>query len=281
MESRQLARPRFFPYNITAMDVYIISVIMGIALAATTRLKMTLPFFILGLAIKLGWGVVHPAAGTEWLGSWPAIICFGVAVILEIIADNIPAVEHWLDVAEGFISPVAGAFIVIAASGMADFDPLVTLVLGLIGAGVGAGAYFAHNIPKRGAREISGGAFTGASFLSSISETGLAAAEGLIAVFWPWVALGLALLSLLGGWLLFMFLRKRPGLVSVLIGIISALFLIPALLPFLGIVAWFTLAWSFIGLIIAARAKSWPGAILNFLVLFFSLVRVIVGLGIF
>lgn len=275
------ARPRGLGYNLFIMDVYIVSVIMGIALAATTRLKMTLPFFILGLAIKLDWGMVRPAAGTEWLGSWPAIVCFGVAVILEIIADNIPAVEHWLDVAEGFISPVAGAFLVISASGMAKFDPLMTLVLGLIGAGVGTGAYLAHNIPKRGAREVSGGAFTGASFLSSISETGLAAAESFIAINWPWIALGLAGLSLVVGWLLFVFLRKRPGVISVLVGLVSLCALVPTILPFLGIIAWFSLAWSFIGLVVAARAKSWAGAILNFTALFLSLVRVIVGLGIF
>ncbi|MGB9589681.1 MAG: DUF4126 domain-containing protein [candidate division WOR-3 bacterium] len=263
------------------MDIYIASVIMGIALAATTRLKMTLPFLILGIAIKLNWGMVHPTVGTEWLGSWPALICFGVAVVLEIVADNIPAVEHGLDVAEGFISPVAGAFIVIATSGMAKFDPLMTLVLGLIGAGVGAGAYLAHNIPKRGAREISGGSFTGASFLSSISETGLGAAEAFIAVNWPWIALGLAVLSLVAGWLLFILLKKRPGLISILVGLISLCGLVPALLPFLGILAWFTLAWSFIGLVVAARARSWAGAILNFLALLLSLVRVIVGLGVF
>jgi len=275
------ARARGFIYNLFIMDLYIASVIMGIALAATTRLKMTLPFFILGLAIKLNWGMVHPASGTEWLGSWPAIICFGVAVILEIIADNIPVVEHWLDIAEGFISPVAGAFIVISSSGMAKFDPLMTLALGLMGAGVGAGAYLAHNIPKRGARDVSGGAFTGASFLSSISETGLAAAESIIAVHWPWIALGLACLSLLGGWLLFIFLRKRPGVVSVLVGLASLCALGLTVLPFFGIIAWFTLAWSFIGLVIAGRARSWAGAVLNFVALLLSLVRLIVGLGIF
>ncbi len=256
------------------MGIYISSVVMGIALAATTRLKMTLPFLILGLAIHFGWGQVRPAAGTEWLGSWPAIIAFGVAVILEFVADNVPAVDHVLDVSEAFIAPVAGAFITIAASGMAKFDPLLTLVLGLIGAGVGAGAYFAHNPIKRAAVDASGAQLTGSTLASSVAETTVASIEAVVATIWPWLALILILVSIVVGIVVFVFLKKKPGLISVIGGVMAVSLSLISCVPGLGLLSWFTLVWSIGGLWLAFKGKSVAGGSLNLLALLISGLRI-------
>ena len=264
------------------MDIYISSVVMGIALAATTRLKMTLPFLILGLAIHFGWGQVHPAAGAEWLGSWPAIITFGIAVILEIIADNVPAVDHILDVSEAFVAPVAGALITLAASGMADFDPLLTTVLALVGAGVGAGAYWAHNPVKRGTVDAMGAQLSGASMASSLSETVLATVESVVATFWPVIAIVLIVFSVIGGLVMFVFFKKRPRLLAMLSGILALVVWAISCVPGLGFVAWFTLVWSIAGLALSFKAeKSLLPGLINGAVMLLSAFRLAFTGGLF
>jgi len=119
------------------MDGYEITfaLLMGFSLAATCGLRAFLPLFIIGLGAKAG--MITLGSGFDWMMSYPALICFGSATVLEILADKIPAVDNLLDSAGIFVRPAAGALA--ASSLIRGMDPLLAVVIGIIMGGGIAG----------------------------------------------------------------------------------------------------------------------------------------------
>ncbi|KJL32652.1 hypothetical protein RS86_02433 [Microbacterium azadirachtae] len=80
---------------------------MGSSLAAAAGLNAWIPLFLLGLAAKLLPAVVLPA-GWSWLSSDIALWVIGALLVLEIIADKIPALDSLNDIVHSIIRPAAG-----------------------------------------------------------------------------------------------------------------------------------------------------------------------------
>jgi hypothetical protein len=121
----------------TALQVSIIvaQVASGIGLAACAGLRAFLPLLVVGIAGRVEW---IPLTGKfEWLASTPALVVLGVAVVVEILGDKFPVVDHFLDSIQVIVKPIAGA--VLAASVLAELTPLQASVLGLISGGTVAG----------------------------------------------------------------------------------------------------------------------------------------------
>jgi len=76
--------------------------------AAACGLRAFLPLLLIGLAARLGMIGLH--SGSEWLAGTPALLCFGVATVLEITADKVPVVDHALDVVGTVLRPLAAWF---------------------------------------------------------------------------------------------------------------------------------------------------------------------------
>jgi uncharacterized membrane protein len=121
--------------TLAGISLLLLQIAMGIGLAACAGLRAFLPLFVVGLAGRLD--VVPLTATFEWMGSTPALVVFGVAVVTEILADKIPVVDHFLDVAQSFVKPIAGT--VLAASVLTELTPLQAAVLGLITGGAVSG----------------------------------------------------------------------------------------------------------------------------------------------
>lgn len=188
------------------MDIaqIIFAILMGFSLAATCGLRAFLPLLIIGIAAKTGY--VSLAPGFEWMMSWPAIICFGSATVLEILGDKFPAVDHVLDAAGIVVRPVAGA---LAASSMIQgMDPLLALVIGII-----MGATIAAVVQTiKGGLRIFSTATTGgvANPIISTAEDSATAAAGIMGILIPALAAALILTVLLvGGWLILGRLRRK------------------------------------------------------------------------
>lgn len=81
--------------------------VIGSSLAAAAGLNAWIPLFLLGLAAKLLPAVALPA-GWSWLGSDVALWIIGVLLVLEIVADKIPALDSLNDVVHSIIRPAAG-----------------------------------------------------------------------------------------------------------------------------------------------------------------------------
>lgn len=107
----------------------------GISLAACAGLRAFLPLFVTGIAGRFE--VIPLTRHFEWLGSTPALIIFGVAVVTELVADKFPVIDNFLDSVQIFVKPVAGTLL--AAAVVAELTPLQATVLGLVVGGTVAG----------------------------------------------------------------------------------------------------------------------------------------------
>ena len=103
-------------------------VALAIALAACAGIRAWLPLLLAGSLHRAGLLQLGPSF--EFLGSNRALILFGVASLLEIVGDKIPAVDHGLDAISSVLRPLAGALL--AASVLGRFaDPLTAIALGI------------------------------------------------------------------------------------------------------------------------------------------------------
>ena len=113
----------------------LLSIALGLGLAAAAGLRVFVPVFGAGIAAHFG---VLPLSHTfAWVGTTPALVAFGTATLLEIGAYYIPWLDHALDVVASPAAVVAG--IVASAAVMTDLPPLVAWTVAIIGGGGAAG----------------------------------------------------------------------------------------------------------------------------------------------
>jgi len=113
----------------------VLSLGIGVGLAAATGMRVFLPLLVLGIAGHLHW--VPLSGGFEWLSSWPAIVAFAIATILEVGAYYLPVVDNLLDLAAGPLAVIAGAMA--AAAVITDLPPLVRWSVAIVAGGGTAG----------------------------------------------------------------------------------------------------------------------------------------------
>jgi hypothetical protein len=120
------------------MDVSLeplLSIALGIGLAAAAGFRIFVPLLAAGIAARTGF--LPLTDGFQWLGSTPALLMLGTAAVVEVLAYYIPGLDHLLDVVAG---PAAvGAGVVASASVMADIPQGVMWPLAIIAGGGVAG----------------------------------------------------------------------------------------------------------------------------------------------
>ncbi|HLP51710.1 MAG TPA: DUF4126 domain-containing protein [Chitinophagales bacterium] len=114
---------------------YIIPVALGISLSACCGFRVFIPLLLASVAAKFGW--LPLSAGFEWMGTYPAIIAFGVAALLEVFAYYIPVVDNFLDTLTTPSAVVAGT--IVSASVFVEFDPMIRWIVAIIAGGTTAG----------------------------------------------------------------------------------------------------------------------------------------------
>jgi hypothetical protein len=113
----------------------IVSIALGIGLAAATGFRIFLPLLVAGLAARGGWIPLND--GFTWLATTPALLTLGTAAVFETLAYYIPGVDHLLDVVAGPAAVIAG--VVVSASVMTNIAPGVMWPLAIIAGGGVAG----------------------------------------------------------------------------------------------------------------------------------------------
>lgn len=160
---------------------WIMVVLLGLGLAASSGLNTFLPLLLLACAAKFHLFGVNLNGSFAWLASNTAIGVLLLATILEIADDKIPSVDHALDVIGTVARPAAGALA--AASVFNGADPTTAAVLGLI---IGAPTAFGFHTAKAGTRAASSATTFGlANPLLSLLEDVLALVMTLIAFTIP------------------------------------------------------------------------------------------------
>ena len=157
------------------MDVSIdslLSIALGLGLAAATGFRIFVPLLIAGLAARLGY--LPLGEGFQWLASTPALVMLLTAAVAETLAYYIPGVDHALDVIASPATLVAG--VVASAAVMTDIPQAVMWPVAIIAGGGAAGLTKGSTALLR----AKSGALTGGlanplvSTVETIGATGLA-----------------------------------------------------------------------------------------------------------
>ncbi len=132
----------------------LMSVVLGLSLAATCGLRAFLPMGLVSGLAALGWMDLPEALG--WMASPVAVLCFWTAAVVEGVGDKVPLVDHALDMVGTALRPAAGA--IAGTALVSGADPLVTLVFGLAGgAAVAGGAHAGKAALRAGSTATTGG----------------------------------------------------------------------------------------------------------------------------
>lgn len=113
------------------------SVAMGIALSACCGFRVFVPMLGASFAAHQQWFALP--ADMQWMGSLPALICFGTAAILEIGAYYIPFIDNLLDAIATPLAVAAGTVLAASFLPIAEFSPMLKWILAIIAGGGAAG----------------------------------------------------------------------------------------------------------------------------------------------
>ncbi|WP_299528786.1 DUF4126 domain-containing protein [Ulvibacterium sp.] len=182
----------------------IISIFLGIGLAASVGFRVFLPLFALSLAAYFN--IWELNENWEWVGSLPALITLGVATVVEIFAYFIPWVDNILDSMAIPLAAIAGTAVMVST--VADLDPVVTWSLAIIAGGGTATAIKGAGATGRLASTASTGGL--ANPIVSTVETGTALVVTTASIFAPIAAAFLVIIILIIVFRIYRKLRPRP-----------------------------------------------------------------------
>lgn len=160
-----------------------LSVCLGVGLAAACGFRVFVPFLAVSLAARAG--MVTLAPDFHWLTSDPALVAFGVATLLEVLAYQIPWVDNVLDTVASPAAVIAG--VVLSASALNGMDPSLRWGLALVAGGGVAGIFQGATALARVGSTVGTGGL--ANPLLGLLESGTAVLMVVVALFLPVVAL--------------------------------------------------------------------------------------------
>jgi uncharacterized membrane protein len=106
----------------------------ALGLAIPAGLNAYIPLIAVAVSQKVGW--IHLRAPYDLLGEWWAIALIAVLLVVELVADKIPAVDHVNDVIQSVIRPAAGGLLMVAMSPQnMQTQPVLLIVAGVLVAG--------------------------------------------------------------------------------------------------------------------------------------------------
>jgi len=181
----------------------VLSVLIGVGLAAACGFRIFVPLLVASIASMAGH--LEFSEGFQWIGTWPALVAFGLASVLEIAAYYIPWLDNLLDSIATPAAIIAGILVVAAC--ITDMSPFLRWTLAVVAGGGAAGGVQALTVTTRGAST----ATTGGAANPAVStvEAGSAAAVSTLSVTVPILAMAVALTA--AAFLVARFLRRRAA----------------------------------------------------------------------
>lgn len=159
-----------------------LSICVGIGLSAACGFRVFVPLLVMSIASLSGHMTL--AHGFEWLGTYPALVCFSVATGLEIAGYYLPWLDHLLDTLATPAAIIAGT--VVTASAVTDMSPFLRWTLAVIAGGGAAGLVQGATVITRAASTAATGGL--GNPLVSTLELGGATITSILAVVAPVVA---------------------------------------------------------------------------------------------
>ncbi|MBI5951408.1 MAG: DUF4126 domain-containing protein [Chloroflexi bacterium] len=114
----------------------LLGIFSAFGLSASAGLNAYIPLLVIGVIAHYFPDTLKLAQPWDLIANPWILILLGVLVIIEMIADKVPAVNHLNDVIQTIVRPAAGA-IAFAASAkvITDINPVLALACGLLMAG--------------------------------------------------------------------------------------------------------------------------------------------------
>ncbi|MBT8257516.1 MAG: DUF4126 domain-containing protein [Bacteroidia bacterium] len=167
-----------------------ISICLGIGLAASVGFRVFLPLFALSLAAHNGLWELND--NWEWIGSMTALIILGVATAVEILGYYIPFIDNLLDSIAIPLAAIAGTAVMVST--VADLSPAVTWTLAIIaGGGTAAAISSASGATRMASTATTAG--IGNPVVSTV-ETGTSLILSIVSILVPVIGVMLVLLTL-------------------------------------------------------------------------------------
>ena len=165
----------------------LLSIMVGVGLSAACGFRVFVPLLIMSIASHSG--NLTFSEGFQWIGSFPALLAFAVATVLEVLGYYIPWVDHILDLAATPASVIAGTLVM--ASAVSGMSPFLRWSLAITaGGGVAAAVQTFTSVAR-----LTSTATTGAlaNPIVASAELGIAAFLSALAVIFPLAAVAVVL----------------------------------------------------------------------------------------
>jgi hypothetical protein len=163
---------------------------LGIGLSAACGFRVFVPLLFMSMASLSGHLTL--SSGFAWIGTYPALITFGVATGLEIAGYYVPWVDHLLDTLATPAAIVAGT--VVTAAMVSNMSPMLKWTLAVIAGGGAAGLVQGTTVVARAASTATTGGLGNPLFATI--ELGGAVTTSIMALLAPVVLVALIVVTL-------------------------------------------------------------------------------------
>ena len=163
-----------------------LAALTGAGLSAAAGLNAFIPFVLVGMLDRFTTLLELPAS-LDWISSWWAIGAGMVLLVVDVVFDKVPGVDHVSDLIQTAVRPLMGGLVFAASSSAARFEstdwwqenPWVGAVIGVVLAGtVHAGKALSRPIVNAGTFGL------GAPFVSA-AEDATSATVSIVAILLP------------------------------------------------------------------------------------------------
>jgi hypothetical protein len=165
----------------------LISIFLGVGLAASVGFRVFVPLFALSLASYFN--IIPLNENWTWIGNTAALLILGVATFLEIFAYFIPWFDNLLDTIAIPLAAIAGTLVMVST--VSDLSPIITWSLAIIAGGGTASIIQGATTSTRLASTATTGGL--ANPILATVETGSSIAMASFSIFLPIVAIFLVL----------------------------------------------------------------------------------------
>ena len=174
---------------------------LGIGLSAACGFRVFIPFLVMSVAALTG--RLELSSDLAWIGTYPALIAFGMAAVVEVLGYYIPWVDNALDTIATPLAVVAG--VLASASVLGDTSPVMRWALAAISGGGAAGLVQTGTVAARATSSATTGGL--GNFLVTTGEVVASLGTTLIALVMP--ILAVVLVVLFGLTVLRLVLRRK------------------------------------------------------------------------
>lgn len=105
----------------------------GFGLATAAGLNAYIPLLLLGVAGRLGYADL--GAPYMLLSGNAGLAVLAVLLLVELLADKVPGVDHVNDIVNTVVRPTAGGLLFVTSAGAGELPPTLAAILGLVTAG--------------------------------------------------------------------------------------------------------------------------------------------------